>query len=153
MQDNQHMLGHLARRFQQLAVAVFFGEVEACGCELTPVQYAALLGVHHHPGIDQATLSGIIAYDRATIGGVVDRLKKKGLLTRKVNKKDRRARELYVTAVGLETLHRIVPAVEAAQRNLAHGLTRTEATQLMRLLRKAINAADGMNGTPLRIKP
>jgi DNA-binding MarR family transcriptional regulator len=84
---------------------------------------------------------------------VVNRLKRKGFLTRKVSKKDRRARELYVTEVGRDTLHRILPAVEAAQRTIAQGLTRAEAAQLMQLLRKAINAADGLNRTPLRIKP
>jgi DNA-binding MarR family transcriptional regulator len=150
--DNQQMPGHLARRFFQIAVAVFHGEVGACGCDLTPVQFAALTGVQQNPGIDQATLSGLIAYDRATIGGVVDRLKRKGFLTRKVSKKDRRARELYITKAGLDTLRRIVPAVEAAQKSLAGGLSNAETAQLMRLLRKAIDAAEGSNRTPLRGK-
>jgi hypothetical protein len=32
------MPGHLARRFQQIAVAVFLAEVEGAGYDLTPVQ-------------------------------------------------------------------------------------------------------------------
>ena len=40
--DNNDKPGHLARRFQQIAVAVFHAAVEEAGYDLTPVQYAAL---------------------------------------------------------------------------------------------------------------
>jgi hypothetical protein len=43
------MPGHLARRFQQIAVAVFLAEVEAAGFDLTPVQYAALAAIAAPP--------------------------------------------------------------------------------------------------------
>ena len=78
MKDTHDMPGHLARRFQQIAVAVFLAEVEEAGYDLTPVQYAALAAVSTNPGIDQVTLAGLIAYDRTTITGVVDRLVQKG---------------------------------------------------------------------------
>ena len=80
MRDNNEMPGHLARRFQQIAVAVFLAEVGEAGFDLTPVQYAALSAIRTKPGIDQVTLAGLIAYDRTTITGVVDRLAQKGLL-------------------------------------------------------------------------
>src|ERR1700732_4989983 len=98
--DNNDRPGHLARRFQQIAVAVFHAEVEAAGHDLTPVQYAALTTVRTHPGLDQATLAGLIAYDRTTITGVVDRLVQKGLLVRQSNGRDRRARALQITDQG-----------------------------------------------------
>jgi len=93
VKDQHDMPGHLARRFQQIAVAVFLAEVEAAGYDLTPVQYAALATVRTNPGIDQITLAGLIAYDRTTITGVVDRLVQKGLLVRRASSRDRRARE------------------------------------------------------------
>lgn len=77
MKDNNDMPGHLARRFQQIAVAVFLAEVEDAGFDLTPVQYAALATIKANPGLDQVTLAGLIAYDRTTITGVVDRLVQK----------------------------------------------------------------------------
>jgi DNA-binding MarR family transcriptional regulator len=72
------MPGHLARRFQQIAVAVFLAEVGEAGFDLTPVQYAALAAIKTNPGIDQVSLAGLIAYDRTTITGVLDRLAQKG---------------------------------------------------------------------------
>jgi DNA-binding MarR family transcriptional regulator len=150
MKNNNEMPGHLARRFQQIAVAVFHAEVGEAGYDLTPVQYAALATVMANPGIDQATLAGLIAYDRTTIGGVVDRLVQKGLLLRNPSSTDRRARELQITDEGRQTLSGIEPAVEAAQRIMLRGLTAPEAVELMRLLRKAIAAGNELSRAPLR---
>ena len=150
MTDNDDRPGHLARRFQQIAVAVFHAEVEQAGHDLTPVQYAALTTIKTHPGIDQATLAGLIAYDRTTITGVVDRLVQKGLLVRQANSRDRRARVLQITDEGRRILRGIEPAVEAAQRILLRGLPPDEAGQFLRLLRKAIAAGNELSRAPLR---
>src|SRR6266849_3925335 len=96
LREIHEMPGHLARRFQQIAVAVFLAEVEGAGYDITPVQYAALAAVGANPEIDQVTLAGLIAYDRTTITGVVDRLVLKELMTRHESSQDRRARELKI---------------------------------------------------------
>ncbi len=144
------MPGHLARRFQQIAVAVFLAEVEEAGYDLTPVQYAALAAISANPGIDQVTLAGLIAYDRTTITGVVDRLVQKGLVARHESSRDRRARELTITDAGRRTVRGITPAVEAAQRLMLRGLTEKEANELMRLLQKATAAGNELSRVPLR---
>jgi len=153
VRDNNDMPGHLARRFQQIAVAVFHAEVEAAGYDLTPVQYAALAAISANPGIDQVTLAGLIAYDRTTITGVVDRLAQKGLIERQASSRDRRARELTITPEGSKTLEGITPAVEAAQQSMVRGLTADETDDLMRLLRKAIAAGNELSRAPLRGVP
>jgi DNA-binding MarR family transcriptional regulator len=150
VKDNNDMPGHLVRRFQQIAVAVFLAEVEDAGFDLTPVQYAALATVAANPEIDQATLAGLIAYDRTTITGVVDRLAQKGFLVRNASSRDRRARALHITDEGRRTLHKIAPAVEAAQRIMLRGLTDKEAAEFMRLLRKAIASGNELSRAPLR---
>ena len=83
LSDAQRHAGHLARRFQQIAVAVFLAEVDEAGFDLTPVQYAALATITADPALDQVTLAGLIAYDRTTITGVIDRLVQKGLAERR----------------------------------------------------------------------
>lgn len=150
MKDIQEMPGHLARRFQQIAVAVFLAEAGKSGYDLTPVQYAALAAVNSNPAIDQVTLAGLIAYDRTTITGVVDRLVQKGLLARHENSRDRRARALKTTEAGRKILRGITPAVEAAQRMMLRGLTDKEAKELVRLLQKATTAGNALSRAPLR---
>ncbi|KAH2775513.1 hypothetical protein KXW38_001848, partial [Aspergillus fumigatus] len=51
---------------QQIAVALFIEECKAF--DLTPVQYAALIAIHTHPGIAATRLSAVIAFDRSTLG-------------------------------------------------------------------------------------
>jgi DNA-binding MarR family transcriptional regulator len=150
LRDNNEMPGHLARRFQQIAVAIFHAEVEEAGYDLTPVQYAALASISTNPGIDQATLAGLIAYDRTTITGVVDRLVQKGLLVRNPSNRDRRAHQLQITAEGHTMLAGVVPAVEAAQQIMLRGLTGEEAEEFLRLFRKAIAAVNDLSRAPLR---
>lgn len=144
------MPGHLVRRFQQVAVAVFHAEVGEEGSDLTPVQYAALVTLVENPGIDQATLAGLIAYDRTTIGGVVDRLVQKGLVLREVSDRDRRARTLTPSKDGLDTVRRLEPAVLRAQQVMMRGLSPAEAEMLIALLRKALEAANELSRAPLR---
>jgi DNA-binding MarR family transcriptional regulator len=144
------MPGHLVRRFQQIAVAVFHTQVTEAGFDLTPVQYAALATVEANPGLDQITLAGLIAYDRTTIGGVVDRLVGKGFLTRRASEKDRRARVLEVTREGRDTLRDVLPAVEAAQRMMLRGLSPDEADIFLRLIRQAIDSTNDLSRAPLR---
>ena len=82
--------GHLIRRLQQIAVALFMSETS--DFEITPVQYAALLAVSLHPGIDQTALVNLIAFDRSTIGDVVTRLATKKLIRRMKGEDDGRTR-------------------------------------------------------------
>ena len=149
--DYQDNPGHLARRFQQIAVAVFQSEMDAIGCDITPVQYAALAAINSYPGLDQASLAKEIALDRTTITGVVDRLQSKGLIERSISKNDRRARALAVTPEGRSTLALVRPGVEAAQRLMTRGLTAQEANELLRLLRKAVDGANDLSRAPQRI--
>ena len=101
--DSLDMAGHLIRRLHQQSTLVFVQRTQAAGFDLTPIQFAALDAIHNHPGTDQATVAELIAYDRATIGGVIERLEQKGWVDRVVSERDRRARELSLTPEGQRT--------------------------------------------------
>lgn len=151
MLEIHEMPGHLIRRLNQTSVSVFMDETGKKGFDLTPVQYAALNAIEAAPGLDQATLASHIAYDRVTIGGVVDRLEQKELLRRETNPKDRRARTLYLTGKGSETLAEIRPIVRETQTLLLSGLTTAEREQFVGLLQKACEAVNERSRAPLRI--
>lgn len=150
MHDIHAMPGHLVRRFQQIAVAIFLEETGRAGFDLTPVQFAALSMLEAHPGVDQATLAGLIAYDRSTIGGVVDRLVQKGYVVREVSGRDRRARDLRLTAAGRRTLEDVLPAVRQAQEHILSGLSSEERSVFLSLLAKATDAVNERSRAPLR---
>lgn len=150
MPDLKEMPGHMIRRLQQIAVAVFQSELVAVGSDLTPVQYAALRTINERPGLDQASLAGSIAYDRATIGGVVERLLSKGLIAREVSATDKRARVLTIAPKGRGMLDRVEPSVQRAQAVMLGGLDELEAADFMRLLHKALTIGDESYGAPSR---
>ena len=134
------MPGHLIRRLQQVAVSLFVEAASAAGFDLTPVQYAALVGIATHPNIDQATLAALIAYDRATIGGVVDRLQRKGLVRRTSSPRDKRVRQLVVEPPGNRLLGHAAVHVEAVQRRILEPLSPEEAAIFMMLIAKLVSA-------------
>lgn len=140
--------GHLIRRLHQISVAVFTAQTKAAGFELTPVQYAALATLGDHPGIDQATLAGLIAYDRVTIGGVLSRLESRGYVERKIRHDDRRARALTLTERGESLLQTIRPAVRATQEQLLATLEPAERDSLMQLMRKLTETGNQLSRAP-----
>lgn len=151
MLEIYEMPGHLIRRMNQAAVSIFMEETGKKGFDLTPVQYAALSAINTKPGLDQATLANHIAYDRVTIGGVVDRLVQKNLIRREISPTDRRARELYLTDDGSKVLTDIRPIVINLQELLLIGLKPAEREQFIGLLRKASDAVNERSRAPLRI--
>ncbi|WGW04765.1 MarR family winged helix-turn-helix transcriptional regulator [Tropicibacter oceani] len=131
------MAGHLIRRLHQISTQTFQMRAKAAGIDLTPVQFAALEAIAANPGVDQASVAALIAYDRATIGGVIDRLQQKGLITRKVSETDRRARVLALTKPGQDQLQALRPIVEALQPDILGGLSAGEQRQFLALAHKA----------------
>ena len=130
-----HMPGHFIRRLQQVAVKLFFARV---GLDMTPVQFAALAAVAQQPHIDQARLSTLIGYDRATIGGVVGRLESKGWLARSASRTDRRVRLVRITPSGRKALARTLPAVRSVQERLLESLDAAERKRFERLCLKIL---------------
>lgn len=149
MTDLYDLPGHMIRRLHQIAVSLFAARMAESGIDLTPVQFASLAKVHGNPGIDQATLAGLIAHDRVTIGGVVDRLVAKGLLTREVSRQDRRARVLNLSPEGERLFAAALPVAISAQDDITSGLTPAERATFMNLLRKAIDAGNSLSRAPL----
>lgn len=141
MHDIHKMPGHLARRLQQISVAIFNEHMRRAGFDLTPVQFAALSAAAATPGMDQAQLARQIAYDPVTLSGVIDRLCKKGLVSRNISPTDRRARVIALTAAGHTLLAQASPQVAALQADILAPLEQEEQAQLLRLLKKITGAA------------
>jgi DNA-binding MarR family transcriptional regulator len=140
--------GYLFRRMQQIAVSIFMEECKAF--DLTPVQYAALIAIHTHPGIDATRLSAVIAFDRSTLGSVIERLQAKDFVERKPAPEDKRIKLLYLTKPGAAILREIIPAVERAQARMLEPLKPTERKALMGLLVQLVDLNNEASRVPLR---
>lgn len=148
--ETGNLPGHLIRRLHQIAVSIFINEAKAASYDITPVQYGALIATRQFPGIDQARLASIIACDRVTIGGVVDRLEKRKFLERKFIAGDKRSKRVYLLPPGEKALDDLAPQIEAAQDIILRGLSDIERSLMVALLSKAIEAANEMSRVPAR---
>ena len=144
--DLEEQPGHLIRRLQQIAVALFLQETQAQG--LTPVQYAALQAVANAPGIDQRTLARPIGFDTSTIASVLDRLEQRGWLTRSPAPEDRRVRRLALTAEGKALLGEAVDGMLRAQHRILAPLPAHEQREFMRMLRRLVDANNEHSRAP-----
>jgi DNA-binding MarR family transcriptional regulator len=140
--------GYLFRRMQQIAVSIFIEECKAH--DLTPVQYAALIAIHTHPGIDATRLSAVIAFDRSTLGNVIERLESKALVERKPSREDRRIKLLYLTRFGAALLREIMPSVDRAQARMLQPLKASDRKMLMALLTQLVDLNNEASRVPLR---
>ena len=140
--------GYLFRRMQQIAVAIF---IEECrDFDLTPVQYAALIAIRAHPAIDATRLSAVIAFDRSTLGSVIERLETKCLIERKPAVEDKRVKLLYLTKAGVNLLRDIMPAVERAQVRMLQPLKPADRKTLLALLEQLVDLNNEASRVPLR---
>ena len=130
--------GHLIRRLHQQSTQIFQSQTQTAGFDLTSVQFAALDCIAQHPGIDQANLAATISFDRATIGGVIDRLERKGLVQRVVSAQDRRARQLNLSPEGGQLLAACRPLVKALQTDILALLSPQEREVFLALAHKAL---------------
>jgi len=141
--------GHLIRRAQQIAVAVF---MEECGrFDITPVQYAALTAIDHQPDIDATRLSQLIALDRSTTGSVLERLEAKSLVVRSPSPGDRRVKLLRLSDGGRALLRKVDAAVERAQSRIVAPLRPEERKTFMRLLTQLVESNNALSRAPVGV--
>jgi len=140
--------GYLFRRMQQIAVAIFMEECRTF--DLTPVQYASLVAIQTHPGIDATRLSAVIAFDRSTLGSVIERIESKGLIERKPSPDDKRVKLLYLTRAGATLLRDLMPAVDRAQARMLQPLKPADRKTLLALLSQLVDLNNESSRVPLR---
>jgi len=141
--------GHLIRRAQQIAVAIFMEECAAF--DLTPVQYAALVAIRENPGTDATRLSALIAFDRSTLGNVLERLEARDLVARYPSPDDKRIKLLKTTAAGNALLKNAEKAVLRAQDRILAPLKPNDRDKLIELLDQMVETNNEVSRAPLRV--
>jgi len=143
------MPGHLIRRAQQISTALF--AEECAGFDLTSVQFAALVAVRANPDLDATRLSHLIAFDRSTLGGALERLEAKGWLRRTPSPADKRVKLLRLTLDGERHLRAVEPAVRRVQQRLLEPLSIQDRAAMLHLLGRLAVVHNEVTSAPLRL--
>ena len=127
-------VGFLLAKAYQRACLLFKEEFE--GYDLTPQQFGLLGFLWQQDGLTQAELSAKSAIDRTTMGGLIDRLEKEGLVARRSHPEDRRAYRICLTQKGKALEPELSPLADRAQRKFIAKLDEQEVEILKNLLEK-----------------
>lgn len=134
MLNIEKSIGFLLAKAYQRACAIFKEEFE--GYDLTTQQFGILAFLWQEDGISQAELSSRSQIDRATMGGLIDRLEKEGLVKRQPHPDDRRAYRIRLTSKGKGLEKELSPIANKVMEKFIGKLNDNEVKTLVELLEK-----------------
>jgi MarR family transcriptional regulator, lower aerobic nicotinate degradation pathway regulator len=126
----QEQIGFVLRKAHQRHVAIFATKI----VELTPPQFATLAKLADVGETSQNQLGSLVAMDAATVKGVIDRLKARGLVELTRHEVDKRRLMVSLTEKGRATVERLVPLAEEITVETLRPLSQKEVATLLRLL-------------------
>ena len=106
---------------------------------LTGLQFAILLNVYKRGPFAQKDILFITNGDEASATRIVEKMEKKGLIKREIDKQDKRKKLLFATHEGEQLLERVIPYADKANQDTIQSLTPKEQTTLRNILKKIAN--------------
>lgn len=132
----EEQVGYLLRRAHQRATAIF--QVTIGDANITPTQYSSLVKLHEYTELSQNHLGRLVGMDKATMQGVVRRLKERHLVDSRPHPGDARRTLLSLTTEGHKLVTRLLINGPAVSRETLKPLNPQEQRQLLDLLSRII---------------
>ena len=132
----EEQIGYLLRRAHQRASAIF--QTSIGDPNITPTQYSSMVKLHEYNELSQNLLGRLVGMDKATMQGVVRRLKDRGLVDSRPDPGDARRTLLSLTLDGQKSVARLMLNGPAVSRETLKPLTPQEQRLLLELLSKII---------------
>jgi DNA-binding MarR family transcriptional regulator len=132
--DRLRNFGFLLKEVSRRYVQRF--EARARAISLTLPQCKVLVRLEKNQGVSQARLAELAEVDAMTMVRILDRMEADGLLERRADPSDRRARCLYLTAKARPLLDEIWRLSEATRAETFHGMSRAERDGFMDILER-----------------
>lgn len=134
MYDIENSIGFLIAKAYQRGFGLFKEQLDPY--DLTPQQFSLLAFLWIEDGLSQTTLSHKTQIDRTTIGGLVDRLEKLGLVKRLPHPEDRRAYRICLSERGKELEGELCAIAARVTGRFLAPLSADERETLRTILRK-----------------
>ena len=125
-------IGFVLRKANQRHISIFARHIG----DLTPPQFAALAKLAEVGDTSQNQLGALVAMDAATIKGVIDRLKARGLVALARHDGDRRRLVVALTDEGRVVVEKFKPLAHRITQETTASLNPREVETLMKLLAK-----------------
>src|ERR1700749_4779685 len=129
MEDRRRNFGFLLKEVSRRYVNRF--EVRAAEIPLNLAQAKALVRLEKNEGVSQARLAELTDVDAMTMVRILDRMESEGLLERRPDPADRRARCLYLTAKARPLLAEILRLGDLTRSEVFDGIRKSELDSFM----------------------
>jgi len=126
-------VGYLLRRAYQRHLAIF--QANSYDVQLTAVQFSTLCALKDSGPQSQSELIKLTSIDQATIRGIIDRLRGRGLISFSKDQADARKVIVSITETGLDLLERMVPRAQEITELTIKRLNPAERLALYHTLR------------------
>jgi DNA-binding MarR family transcriptional regulator len=132
----EDQVGYLLRRAHQRASSIF--QTTIGDPNITPTQYSSMVKLHEYAELSQNLLGRLVGMDKATMQGVVRRLRDRGFVDSRPDPGDARRTLLSLTLDGQKLVARLLTNGPAVSRETLKPLTGPEQRQLLDLLSRII---------------
>lgn len=132
----EEQIGYLLRRAHQRASAIF--QVSIGDPNITPTQYSSMVKLNEYNELSQNLLGRLVGMDKATMQGVVRRLKERRLVDSRPDPGDARRTLLSLTTEGQRLVNRLLINGPAVSRETLKPLNTQEQRHLLELLSKIV---------------
>ena len=132
----EDQIGYLLRRAHQRASAIF--QTTIGDPNITPTQYSSMVKLNEYTELSQNLLGRLVGMDKATMQGVVRRLKDRGLVDSRPDPGDARRTLLSLTLDGQRVVAKLILNGPAVSRETLKPLSGNEQRQLVELLQKIV---------------
>lgn len=104
---------------------------------ITRSQFWVLVNIARYgqEGIAQTELAQLMSVGKVSLGGLIDRMEANGILERRPDPVDRRAKKVFMTPKGEDLLHELQVIAEGLNKKIMKGITREQSKTLDELLR------------------
>lgn len=144
MEDRLRNFGFLLKEVTRRYTNRF--EVRAAEIPLNLAQAKALVRLEKNEGVSQARLAELAEVDAMTMVRILDRMEAEGLLERRPDPSDRRARCLYLTAKARPILSEIWRLCDEIRAEIFAGVSKSEREQFMDVLQRVYDNISRLEG-------
>jgi MarR family transcriptional regulator, transcriptional regulator for hemolysin len=146
MEERLRNFGFLLKEVSRRYVNRF--EVRAAEIPLNLAQAKALVRLEKNEGVSQARLAELAEVDPMTMVRILDRMEAEGLLERRPDPADRRARCLFLTAKAKPILDEIWRLSDEIRAEIFAGVSKEERERFMGVLERLYVNISQLEGQP-----
>ncbi len=104
--------------------------------DLTKEQMIVLKKLHDEDGLSQNELAFLTLRNKSSLTRLLSKMEKKGYITRKQSREDKRINNVYLTDFGKETFKKTKPAIKEMINATEQNISISEKQQIIKTLKK-----------------